>query len=78
MRWFWMSVAAAGLAVSSVGLLWFLQGSDLVHLEPLACVGECQAMVGHHLGWQIAGTLAVLIGAIATTVAARRVRSVHP
>lgn len=73
-----MSVAAVGLVVSGVGLLWFLQGSDLVHLEPIACVGECPAVVGHHPGWQIAGALTILIGTATTTIAARKVGSVQP
>lgn len=74
MRWIWMSVSAVGLAVSGVGILWFLQGSDLVHIEPIACVGDCEPVVGHHPAWQVAGAVAVLTGALATTLAVRKLR----
>lgn len=74
MRWIWMSVLAVALAVSGVGILWFLQGSDLVHIEPIACAGDCEPIVGHHPEWQVAGTVAVLAGAVATTLAVRKLR----
>lgn len=74
MRWIWMSASAVGLAVSGVGILWFLQGSDLVHIEPIACVGDCEPIVGHHPEWQVAGAVAVLTGALATTLAVRKLR----
>lgn len=74
MRWIWMSVLAVGLAVSGVGILWFLQGSDLVHIQPIACVGDCEPVVGHHPEWQLAGVVAVLTGALATTLAVRKLR----
>lgn len=74
MRWIWLSVAAVALAISGVGMLWFLQGSDLVHIEPIACVGDCEPVVGHHPEWQAAGAVAVLLGASATTVAVRKLR----
>ena len=74
MRWIWMSVTAVGLAVSGVGCLWFLLGSDLVHIEPIACVGDCAPIVGHHPGWQVGGAVAILTGAFATTLAVRKRR----
>ena len=57
MRWIWMALAAAGLGVSGVGCLWFLQGSDLVHIEPIACVGDSEPIVGRHPEWQVAGAV---------------------
>jgi hypothetical protein len=71
MRWTRIAVAVAGLAVSGVGILWFLQGSDLVHIEPIACAGECEPIAGHHPEWQVAGGVAVLVGVITTTLATR-------
>lgn len=75
MKWAWVAVSVAGLAAGGIGLLWFLQGSDLVHIEPIACVGDCEPVVGHHPEWQIAGIIGVLIGALSTTYAFRKLRS---
>ncbi len=74
MRWLWMSISVVALAVSGVGILWFLQGSDLVHIEPIACAGACEPIVGHRPGWQFAGTVAVLVGAATTTLVVRKLR----
>jgi hypothetical protein len=74
MRWIWMSVSVVGLAVIAVGLLWFLQGSDLVHIDPIACAANCEPIVGYRPAWQVAGAVAVLTGALATTLAVRKVR----
>ncbi len=74
MRWTWTAGLVAGAAVMGLGVLWFLQGSDLVHIEPVLCVGECEPMVGHRPGWQIAGAGAAAAGAALLTVTARRLR----
>lgn len=74
MRWIWLLLAAVGLALSGVGILWFLQGSDLVHIDPIACVGDCEPIVGHHPEWQVAGVVAVSVGAAAAALATRKLR----
>lgn len=71
----WMSISMTGLVVGGVGLLWFLQGSDLVHIEPILCVGDCEPIAGHHPEWQVAGGVALLTGALASTLAVRKLRS---
>lgn len=71
----WVSVSVAGLLVGGVGLLWFLQGSDLVHIEPIACVGDCVPIAGHHPEWQVVGAVAFLTGALVATLAVRKLRS---
>ncbi len=74
MRAFWTVVSVIGLGVIAVGLLWFLQGSDLVHIDPIACTGKCEPVRGHQPGWQVAGTAAVAIGLVALTTGWRKVR----
>lgn len=74
MRWFWAVVAVLGTVVGALGMVWFLQGSDLVHLEPVLCVAECQPVVGHQPTWQAAGAGAILAGAAVTTLAVRKWR----
>lgn len=74
MRWIWTSLAVAGLPVIAVGVLWFLQGSDLVHIEPIACATDCEPLVGHRPAWQAAGAAAILTGALSITLATRKLR----
>lgn len=75
MRLIWTSVSVLGVGVGALGALWFLQGSDLVHIDPILCVGDCEPVVGHHPRWQIAGAAAVAGGALITTLAVRRRRA---
>lgn len=77
---FWLPLLAA-VVLLPLGALWFLQGSDLVHLDPVACAGDCEPVTGRHTGWQAAGALALLVGGAMTTVAVRvghRVRAQRP
>lgn len=74
MRWMWVSATVVGLGVIAIGILWFLQGSDLVRIDPVACVGDCEPIVGHRPGWQAAGGVAVVAGAVVSTAAVRKLR----
>lgn len=74
MRWLWVLVSMLGLLAVGLGLLWFLQGSDLVHIDPIACASDCEPIVGHQPGWQVAGAVATAIGALASALAVRRLR----
>lgn len=60
----WRSIArmTAGIAVALLGLLWALQGADLVRIEPILCAGECEPITGGSIGWLIAGIVTILIG----------------
>jgi hypothetical protein len=53
-----------GIIISLLGLLWFLQGSDLIHIKPILCFADCQPITGKSLQWQIMGAIAFVIGAI--------------
>jgi hypothetical protein len=63
MKWLYAISGILGLAVGALGCLWFLQGVGLVVIEPIACVGECEALTGPSLGWAIAGLAMLLVGA---------------
>ncbi len=54
--------ATIGVLVFLLGGLWFLQGADLVHLNPIACVAECEPLTGGSVEWMISGALAMLVG----------------
>lgn len=45
-----------------LGLLWFLQGSDLVHMKPILCFANCEPITGGSLQWQIIGAAVFAIG----------------
>jgi hypothetical protein len=55
--------AIVGVLILALGGLWFLQGTGIVVIEPIACVGECTALTGPSLTWALAGLAAMLVGA---------------
>jgi hypothetical protein len=75
MRWMWIAVSVMGLAGIALGLLWFLQGSNLLHIDPIACTANCEPIEGHQPAWQIAGAIAVAVGLVATFTGWRKARS---
>jgi len=52
-----------GAIILLLGLLWFLQGSDLVHIKPILCFADCEPVPGKSLQWQIMGAAAFVAGA---------------
>jgi hypothetical protein len=74
MRWKAGSVAVLGALVFAVGCLWLLQGSDVVRIDPVLCVGECEPLVGRQPAWQLTGGAAMVTGALTTGTALRKLR----
>ena len=68
-RWFLFGAVSAPL-----GLLWFLQGADLVHIRPILCVANCQPLQGGSIGWMTAGVLLSIVGLAAVAAGIRRRR----
>jgi uncharacterized membrane protein len=54
----------SGIILSLLGLLWFLQGSDLLHIKPILCFANCEPITGKSLTWQIAGAIFFIVGAL--------------
>jgi len=52
-----------GTILFSLGLLWFLQGLDVVHIKPILCFANCEPITGKSLTWQIVGALVFILGA---------------
>jgi hypothetical protein len=52
-----------GVVLLSLGLLWFLQGSDLVHIKPILCFANCEPITGRSITWQIVGAIVFISGA---------------
>jgi len=53
-----------GIILSFLGILWFLQGSDLVHINPILCFADCTPITGTSVTWQIAGGIVFVIGVV--------------
>ncbi|MER7334062.1 MULTISPECIES: hypothetical protein [unclassified Micromonospora] len=52
----------AGVALILLGLLWILQGADLIRIRPILCVADCQPVTGGSPGWLAAGVVTVIAG----------------
>jgi uncharacterized membrane protein len=53
-----------GIILALLGLLWFLQGSDVVHIKPILCFANCVPLTGKSLQWQIIGAITFCAGVI--------------
>ena len=63
-----------GAVSTPLGLLWLLQGADLVHVRPILCVANCQPLEGGSIGWMVAGAVCLVFGLTAIAVVLRRRR----
>lgn len=54
--------SSIGVALTLLGLLWLLQGADVVHVQPILCIANCEPVVGGSITWLIAGAFAMLGG----------------
>jgi hypothetical protein len=52
-----------GIVLVLLGLLWALQGADLIHIEPVMCVANCEPLIGGSTTWLITGVLVMVAGA---------------
>ncbi len=51
------------------GLLWFLQGADILHIRPILCFADCEYIAGGSRVWEITEALSFILG-IAVLIAA--------
>jgi hypothetical protein len=61
-RWRRTLKLVAGVLLTPLGLLWMLQGADVVHIRPVLCVGDCRPVTGGSLAWLAIGALTALAG----------------
>ena len=57
-----------GVLAVLLGLLWFLQGADILHIKPILCFGECEYIEGGSRFWEITGALLFVFGIAVLTV----------
>jgi len=70
----WGLAAAFGVLLTALGLLWALQGANLVHIEPVACVADCEPLEGFSMTWLVAGIATVVVGLTITWQSVIRLR----
>jgi hypothetical protein len=70
-----IATTTIGAAIALLGLLWFLQGADLIHIRPILCVADCEPLVGGSVGWMIAGVIGIVVGSLIIRLGAKRTRS---
>jgi hypothetical protein len=71
--WIRWAIACVSILAFLLGGLWLLQGTGLVTIDPIACIGECEALEGPSVPWALAGA-ALMIAALAALWAATRRR----
>lgn len=64
-----------GAAMTLLGLLWLLQGADLIHIRPILCVANCKPLEGRSVGWMTAGALLLVAGLLVITSGVRSRRA---
>ena len=72
MRWLWTAVMVFALLLVLLGGLWLAQGTGLVRIDPVACVGSCEPVEAPSLTWSLAGTGLLAAGLAGLVVAGRR------
>jgi hypothetical protein len=53
-----------GVALALLGLLWALQGADVVRVDPILCTTDCTPVTGGSPTWLAVG-LVTLVGGLA-------------
>ena len=53
---------SGGIIFTALGLLWSLQGGDLIHIKPILCVANCEEIAGGSMLWLSIGIISTVIG----------------
>jgi hypothetical protein len=62
MKWIVLILGTVGVLL---GGLWLLQGLDLVRMQPILCVADCEPIEGGSALWAVIGLVALAGGAFA-------------
>lgn len=74
MKFIYFAGILVGGFIAFLGLLWFLQGTGILHLRPVVCATDCEEIVGTSPAWALAGAVAFIIGSIIAAMSVRRFR----
>ncbi|RXE56285.1 hypothetical protein ABH15_09150 [Methanoculleus taiwanensis] len=65
--------ALFGAFIAFLGLLWFLQGTDIVRMRPILCFTNCEEIVGGSPVWAVTGAVVFIIGVVVIVISGRRI-----
>lgn len=51
-----------GIILTALGLLWSVQGADLIQIKPILCVANCEPVTGGSMLWLSIGIITSVIG----------------
>jgi hypothetical protein len=51
-----------GTILTALGLLWAVQGADLIQIEPVLCAANCEPITGGSTLWLSIGIITTAIG----------------
>jgi len=57
-----IAILFVGIIAILLGLLWFLQGADIIQVCPILCFADCKCIRGGSLLWEIIGPIVFFIG----------------
>jgi hypothetical protein len=57
-----VALLSGGAMLLLLGLLWFLQGVGIVHMQPILCFANCEPITGPQVLWTMFGLVAVGVG----------------
>lgn len=77
MKFVYFAGILVGAFIAFLGLLWFLQGTGILHMRPIMCVADCEEIVGTSPTWAIAGAVAVILGVLIAVLSVKRFRTPH-
>jgi hypothetical protein len=60
------------MILTLLGLLWILQGADVVRIRPILCVADCQPITGGSPSWLAIGVVTLVVGLAVVGVLRRR------
>jgi hypothetical protein len=72
MNWRALLWALLGVLSMLLGVLWLLQGADLLRVRPILCLANCEPVEGGSIGWMAAGALVLVVGLLAIARGFRR------
>ncbi len=72
MKWYKIAGVVFGAFIAFLGLLWFLQGTGILQVKPVACVANCEEIVGASPLWAAAGAIAIVVGSLVVVACLRR------
>jgi hypothetical protein len=63
MNWKRTTATVIGGVLMALGVLWFLQGSGLINVNPIMCFTDCDPLAEQSVDWSVQGIASFVVGA---------------